>query len=144
MLIFCEENLHGFISQPSNTISALPFVIIGILIFGKNKLIGLGTLFLGFTTILFHATDSLVGQYLDLFSMLLLLIIFVFKAYPFRKINKKYISISVLLFVIAFVFWIGDISRILCIPDNHILTGHGIWHILTAISIWLVFMSLPL
>jgi hypothetical protein len=34
----------------------------------------------------------------------------------------------------ATVFWWLDLSRTLCHPDNHVLSGHGMWHILTAIA----------
>lgn len=36
--------------------------------------------------------------------------------------------------LIAGMFWWLDISRILCSPDNHVLSAHGLWHIFTALS----------
>lgn len=44
----------------------------------------------------------------------------------------KNFLISIILFGVAFGFWILDYKRIVCDPDNHILQGHAIWHILTA------------
>jgi hypothetical protein len=38
-------------------------------------------------------------------------------------------------FLASFVIWALDISRVLCRPDNHVLTGHAVWHVLNAISI---------
>ena len=35
----------------------------------------------------------------------------------------------------AFVIWAGDISGIACRPDNHLVTGHAVWHLLNAIAI---------
>lgn len=45
---------------------------------------------------------------------------------------------SLILFLIALVFNILDQKHILCIPDNHIMTGHGIWHLMAAYCIWLI------
>lgn len=38
-------------------------------------------------------------------------------------------------FLISFGIWITDISGLVCNPQNHILTGHAIWHVLNAISV---------
>lgn len=38
-------------------------------------------------------------------------------------------------FLVSFVIWILDISRVACRPDNHVITGHAVWHVLNAISI---------
>jgi hypothetical protein len=39
------------------------------------------------------------------------------------------------LFGVAFFFWILDMTRLVCLPDNHVLTGHAVWHLLNAWSI---------
>lgn len=31
---------------------------------------------------------------------------------------------------VAYSFWLLDYHHILCVPTNHLLTGHGIWHLL--------------
>jgi len=45
----------------------------------------------------------------------------------------KNFLVSIILFVVAFGIWILDYKRIVCDPDNHILQGHAIWHILTSL-----------
>ncbi len=35
---------------------------------------------------------------------------------------------------IATLFWWLDVTKQFCNPDNHFISGHGIWHVLTAIS----------
>jgi intracellular septation protein A len=142
MFEFCEQNLGGVISQPANTFSSVIYFFIGYQIFKKDKLLGVATLVLGITTIIFHATSSFIGQSLDLSSMLVLGALFVYRALPFKKTNSHDFAISIVLFILAFVFWTGDITKILCIPENHILTGHAIWHILTAFGIWFLYKSL--
>ncbi len=142
MLHFCEQNLTGLIAQPSNATSGLIYLIVGLFIIKKSKSLGLATIFLSITTIFFHATNSLVWQNLDFLSMFILLVIFIYKSFPLKKINKRFALIGLSLFITAFIFWIGDISKILCIPENHILTGHAIWHILTASGIWFFYKSL--
>lgn len=44
----------------------------------------------------------------------------------------------------AFGFWILDASKILCIPENHLLSGHALWHLLAALAIWTYFLSYKL
>lgn len=39
------------------------------------------------------------------------------------------------IFLVSFVIWTLDITRIACAPDNHTITGHAVWHVLNALSI---------
>lgn len=56
-------------------------------------------------------------------------------------LKAKKVALAVLLFMAAFLFWILDVKKILCDPGNHILTGHGMWHLLAAAAIWIFFTS---
>lgn len=47
--------------------------------------------------------------------------------------------LSSLLFAIAYLFWNLDRLKILCDPNNHILTGHAVWHILNAVAILFIY-----
>lgn len=38
-------------------------------------------------------------------------------------------------FALAFTIWNLDKWSVLCDPDNHLVTGHAIWHVLTAVAI---------
>jgi hypothetical protein len=60
-----------------------------------------------------------------------------------NAIDARWALFSLGTLVLAFSFWNLDIAGILCRPTNHILTGHGIWHLLTASSIYLLFRSYP-
>ncbi len=42
---------------------------------------------------------------------------------------------GILIFLGAFAIWTTDITGLLCDPDNHVLTGHAVWHLLNAWSI---------
>jgi hypothetical protein len=45
---------------------------------------------------------------------------------------------------LAFAIWVTDTARLLCAPDNHLVTGHAVWHCLNAIAITrLFFFYLP-
>ena len=46
---------------------------------------------------------------------------------------------ALILFGIAFFFWVLDITKILCNPSNHILTGHAVWHIVNGITIYYLY-----
>lgn len=36
---------------------------------------------------------------------------------------------------LGFLIWTLDLRGPLCAPDNHVLTGHAVWHMLTALSV---------
>jgi hypothetical protein len=35
-------------------------------------------------------------------------------------------------FALAFLLWALDVTKVMCHPDNHLLTGHAAWHLLNA------------
>ena len=39
-------------------------------------------------------------------------------------------------FAVALAFWTMDLTGLLCRPDNHVFTGHSVWHILTALCLY--------
>lgn len=39
------------------------------------------------------------------------------------------------LFAVSFTSWLTDITGAVCDPQNHLVTGHAIWHVLNAICI---------
>ena len=75
-------------------------------------------------------------------SQIVVATIFEFKLSKTDKtLDMKGVITSLLLFAAAFVFWILDVTKVLCDPGNHILTGHGVWHLLAAVSIYFFFRS---
>jgi hypothetical protein len=42
-------------------------------------------------------------------------------------------------FLLAWTFWWLDYLRVLCDPSNHLLTGHGVWHLLNGLVFWFTF-----
>jgi hypothetical protein len=58
-----------------------------------------------------------------------------------KALQMKKVGWSLLSILTAFTFWILDVKKVFCIPDNHILTGHAIWHLLAATAIWLYYQS---
>lgn len=44
-------------------------------------------------------------------------------------------------FGVAFGFWLMDVKRVWCDPDNHIISGHAMWHLFAAAAIWIFFKS---
>ncbi|MGL4499979.1 MAG: ceramidase domain-containing protein, partial [Planktothrix sp.] len=61
----------------------------------------------------------------------LLLEFYIFKSQE-NKPNYKQLILALIFFIIAFIIWILDVTRIVCDPNNHFLQGHAIWHILTS------------
>lgn len=43
------------------------------------------------------------------------------------------------LFLVAWIFWNLDRLKLLCDPSNHVLTGHAVWHFLTAGAIYFIY-----
>ncbi len=46
---------------------------------------------------------------------------------------------AVVVLVVAYGIWNLDFHGIVCDPDNHLVNGHAVWHVLTAVSIFLFF-----
>lgn len=44
---------------------------------------------------------------------------------------------TVVVLLVALAIWVLDIRGPLCDPDNHLVTGHAVWHVLTALGILL-------
>jgi hypothetical protein len=42
-------------------------------------------------------------------------------------------------FAIAFTCWTLDITKTVCIPQNHFITGHAVWHLFNAITLYYYF-----
>jgi hypothetical protein len=36
---------------------------------------------------------------------------------------------------VGLAIWLLDIHGPLCDPDNHLVTGHAVWHVLTALAV---------
>ncbi len=45
-----------------------------------------------------------------------------------------------ILFALAFLFWNLDFHKVVCNPNQHILQGHGLWHILNSLTIYYYFI----
>ena len=61
--------------------------------------------------------------------------------YRLRSLHMVHVWQSTAFFVAAFTFWLLDTKKILCWPENHILTGHSMWHLLAAGAIWVYFLA---
>lgn len=38
-------------------------------------------------------------------------------------------------FLFALAIWTLDLTKVFCAPDNHFITGHSVWHVLTAVCL---------
>jgi len=52
---------------------------------------------------------------------------------------KAHLWRGILTLVVAYIFWLLDFLHILCDPDNHLMTGHGVWHLLCGYVFYCVF-----
>lgn len=63
-----------------------------------------------------------------------------------RDVSRKTLLATMALAAAGFVFWNMDHADWFCRPDDHILQGHAIWHLLTAASFapaFLYYKQLP-
>ncbi len=73
-----------------------------------------------------------------LFAVVLLAVVVVEIFDPAVKHYKNaYAALAWL--AVAFVFWVLDYSHVLCDPDNHWLTGHGLWHLMNGPAFWFTY-----
>lgn len=57
-----------------------------------------------------------------------------------QRYRYRYFGLSVLLIVVAQGFSLADLSRAWCHPENVVLHGHALWHLLSAVSIFFSFL----
>ncbi len=50
--------------------------------------------------------------------------------------SYRHLFRALAIFAVSFSFWALDISGVVCRPDNHLVTGHAVWHVLNAVSIY--------
>jgi uncharacterized membrane-anchored protein len=63
---------------------------------------------------------------------------FTFKARNTTKERRGWIVKALGLFVFALILNIMDMRKIWCLPQNHVITLHAIWHLICAYCIYLV------
>lgn len=126
---FCEARLCATVVEPSNAWSSMAYVLLGGWLLvrpeaRRNWLLGsvaVANVMIGLGSFAFHATGTFVGELIDLFGMFLL--------------SGLMLAWALGLVTIAFTIWVTDTARLLCWPDNHLVTGHAIWHVLNAVAI---------
>jgi len=191
---FCEQTLDGLIKHPADTWTNIGPIVAGAYIIAHanrplERLLGAASLWTGLASAFFHASNTILGETLDLSGMFLFILSLAalqqYRATPNidpRIFTVSVITLSIVLtvlstissvlaspmfglivvfvigrgiydaklgpwawamvwtFVIAWAFWWLDIMHVLCIPGNHILTGHGIWHLLNGLVFWFAFL----
>lgn len=191
---FCEETLTGLIKHPADTWTNISPVIAGLatLIVGRRpleRLLGASALWTGVASAYFHASNTILGETLDLSGMFLFILgiaalqqcrakpwldstkiigIVIFVAFLLTVssifsstmaspmfailvvlvvirgiIDRRYdrwAGAMVGTFIVAWVFWWLDYLHIMCVPDNHHLTAHGVWHLLNGLVFWFTFL----
>ena len=75
---WCEPTQCGYINEPANTWSNLPFLIFGILIFQKARksltsFFGVNVFLMGVFSFTYHASNNFLTQYIDFLGMFLVM-----------------------------------------------------------------------
>lgn len=55
-------------------------------------------------------------------------------------VNYRWLIAYWIVFLVALGFWWVDKTRALCSPGNHWISGHGVWHLLDALALYLVYL----
>jgi hypothetical protein len=191
---FCEERLSGPIKHPADTWTNIGPLVAGVMILiyanrPLERLLGAAALWTGIASAYFHATDTILGETLDLSGMFMFilsiaalqqyrstqslsptalsalviggtLILTTLSTLSTVLASPMFAVICVIVigrgihdhklgpwawamvgsFVIAWGFWWLDFMHVLCVPHNHILTGHGVWHLLNGLVFWFAFL----
>jgi hypothetical protein len=191
---FCEETLPGLIKHPADTWTNIGPMVAGFFVLRSAQrplevLLGFAAFWTGAASAYFHASNTILGETLDLSGMFLFILSIAalqqHRATPWLTGKTCVIAViigSLLLtalstisavlasplfalivvivvlrgiydrklgpwawamvgtFVVAWGFWWLDFLKILCIPGNHLLTGHGIWHLLNGAVFWFTFL----
>ncbi|EMI44455.1 ceramidase domain-containing protein [Rhodopirellula sp. SWK7] len=191
---FCEATLDGAIAHPADTWTNIGPIIAGIVILLHAKrplarLLGGASLWTGIASGYFHASNTILGETLDLSGMFMFilsiaalqqqrarpnhpgssvlmglvvlgtLILTVLSSISTAFASPMFGAIVVVVvirglydqkltpwayamvttFLIAWGFWWLDFLHIVCNPNNHILTLHGMWHLLNGLVFWLAY-----
>ncbi len=98
-------------------------------------------LMLAVGTIAANVAYPLAGPYLFAFEIILsaYLEFRIWKKPGVTHAKFKNFVISFGLLQVAFIIWNLDRSRIICFPDTHWISGHAIWHVITAISGYFIY-----
>lgn len=191
---FCEETLPGLIKHPADTWTNIGPTVAGIVMLfiatrPLERLLGVAALWTGVASAYFHASNTVLGETLDLSGMFLFILAIAamqqYRATPKLSTNAVIAAVILLTiiltalstvsavlaspmfgvfvvivivrgimdrklgpwawamvgtFAVAWAFWWLDLLHILCIPGNHILTGHGLWHLLNGLVFWFAFL----
>lgn len=191
---FCEQTLPGLVAHPADTWTNIGPLIAGIRITSVSRrplerLLGLAAMWTGLASAYFHASNTVLGETLDLSGMFLFILTLAalqqYRATPWigpGPTSAAVIVLSLLLtalsavstvfaspmfavivvlviargihdrklgpwawamvgtFAVAWAFWWADITGHLCIAGNHVLTGHGVWHLLNGLVFWFAFL----
>ncbi|MCC7443081.1 MAG: ceramidase domain-containing protein [Bdellovibrionales bacterium] len=53
-----------------------------------------------------------------------------------RRVDYRWFWGTALSFGLSLFVWALDLTRVVCVPDNHVFTGHSFWHFGNAVSIY--------
>lgn len=193
---FCEGPVEGLPRYPANTYSNLAPILAGVVILYLARhqsrglrMLGWATVYTGVASGIFHATDTFVGEILDLSGMYLFIltclglqlrrfhklprgrvVLFaigscvlctafsvwqIYLATPIfavvvtavilleltsTAITYRYAYYCVFWLLAALAFWLLDFFHIWCDPDNHLVNGHSLWHLLSGLVLFFAYL----
>lgn len=110
---WCEENLCSWVVNPANTWSNLAFIFVGILFIAVTKeqktmrMFGPSAIFVGVSSLLWHASFTFVFQFLDFLAM------FAFIALPLVLNLRRLELININNQLAVFYLYVGGMSALL-------------------------------
>ncbi len=57
------------------------------------------------------------------------------------KLSGKILSLAILIEFFAGIFLLLDLTRSWCDPENHLINGHAVWHLLSAAAIYTLYRA---
>jgi hypothetical protein len=74
-------------------------------------------------------------------SLIIFIALVIYLTYRLSKIEgaRTYFRKATLMFIVGFIFWLLDASRIYCFPTHYWITGHSVWHLLTGLGLYYIY-----
>ena len=118
---FCEQPVDGLIKQPSDTYSAIGFLVVAFLVIARRNrtfltwMYAIALLLVGLGTAYYHASLTFLGQVIDFGGMNLVILIAPFFYWSLARQKQKVLAgigyVAAFLASLAILIWVPDIRR---------------------------------
>ena len=55
------------------------------------------------------------------------------------RIDYRHLKALLTCFLVALAAWVPDYTRLICVPDDHLLQGHATWHVVNSFCFYFLY-----